>query len=98
TEADEFIALPDASKELAFLELWTAKEAYLKAIGTGLTQELRSVEVCRKGQRLRALDSPSGSETNWSLAYFQPNGDTIAALSWTPCDHEGPFYSSPSPQ
>lgn len=90
-EADEFAALPDPAKDLAFLEFWTAKEAYLKAIGTGLTQELSSVEICRKGQRLRASDSLSGPETAWSLAYFQPDRGAIAAISWTACEHEEPF-------
>ena len=40
----------------AFLELWTAKEAYLKAIGTGITRPLRDVP-----RRTRAAGPSPGS-------------------------------------
>lgn len=85
-EAEEFANVPDTSKDLAFLEFWTAKEAYLKAIGTGLAQALSSVEICREKQRLLALDGFADPEKAWSLAYFQPDHGAIAALSWIACD------------
>ena len=61
-----------ASEHLkAFLQRWTCKEAYLKAIGLGLTQSMQSVEVnlnpaqltvvpqtCKAGWHLRVLDVP----------------------------------------
>jgi 4'-phosphopantetheinyl transferase len=34
-EADALAALPEAERDAAFLRLWTAKEAYVKALGTG---------------------------------------------------------------
>lgn len=55
----------------AFLTYWTCKEAYLKAIGLGLSQPMTSVEVemdplrlvrvpdeCKEGWRLHLIDVP----------------------------------------
>jgi 4'-phosphopantetheinyl transferase len=45
TELREFAALADDALSLPFFTCWTRKEAYLKAIGTGLMSEPRSVTV-----------------------------------------------------
>lgn len=45
-ELDELAALPAEGQQVAFLRLWTRKEAYLKACGRGLAdQALAAVEV-----------------------------------------------------
>lgn len=57
----------------AFLQRWTCKEAYLKAIGLGLTQSMQTVEVqtdppkllkvpedCAEGWHLHLIDLPEG--------------------------------------
>jgi 4'-phosphopantetheinyl transferase len=38
-------AVPETDQLTAYLQLWTAKEAYLKAIGVGITTDLRGVVV-----------------------------------------------------
>lgn len=38
-------ALPDSRRDRAFLTGWTRKEAFLKALGLGITVDLRRVEV-----------------------------------------------------
>jgi len=38
-------ALPDAARHEAFLRLWTAKEAYLKALGLGVTREVSRIAI-----------------------------------------------------
>jgi 4'-phosphopantetheinyl transferase len=45
----------------AFLARWTAKEAYLKAIGAGITRPLREVPRHPEGWTVAALPSPPGT-------------------------------------
>jgi 4'-phosphopantetheinyl transferase len=68
--------LPPADREIAFFQTWTIKEAYLKAIGTGLHTPLSEVEVSidqdppiilqapnRKNWQLRPIPTESPSQT-----------------------------------
>ncbi|MFK8184632.1 MAG: 4'-phosphopantetheinyl transferase superfamily protein [Phormidesmis sp.] len=70
-ELSEIQQQPASEQLQAFLQRWTCKEAYLKAIGLGLTQSMQSVEVqlnpseltvvpqtCPAGWRLQILDVP----------------------------------------
>ncbi len=63
-EAAELRSLPEESRIRRFFELWTQKEAYAKALGTGVALPLR---------RLRA---PAG----WSLHDLQLGPDFAGAL------------------
>ena len=49
----------------AFLQTWTCKEAYLKAIGLGLTQSMRTVEVQLTPPRL--IHVPHNCSDGWCL-------------------------------
>jgi 4'-phosphopantetheinyl transferase len=49
----------------AFLQRWTCKEAYLKAIGKGLSQSMKTVEVDLTEPRL--LSVPDECEEGWHL-------------------------------
>ena len=44
-EFENFCALPESERTLAFFRSWTRKEAYLKALGTGLSHSLKSVPL-----------------------------------------------------
>lgn len=44
-ELESFSALPADGQEAAFLRAWTRKEALLKAVGSGLSVDPRSIEV-----------------------------------------------------
>lgn len=57
--------LPAIDQEAAFFRTWTVKEAYLKAIGTGLHTPLSEVEVSIDQDPSIILQAP-GSE-NWQL-------------------------------
>lgn len=61
-----------------FLRYWTCKEAYLKAIGVGLTQSMQSVEVelCP----LRFIGVPTDCEGGWSLHSVEVPEGYVAAL------------------
>ncbi len=58
---------PEAEQLTRFLGAWTAKEAYLKAIGTGITVRLSEVP-----------DEPAG----WSVQPFAVAAGYVGALAW----------------
>ncbi len=69
-EWQEWQELPAAEQETAFFQVWTIKEAYLKAIGTGLSRSLSTVPVqlsppwqlrqTREDWQIEILDLPTG--------------------------------------
>jgi 4'-phosphopantetheinyl transferase len=76
------IALPSEARSDAFLELWTAKEAVLKALGRGIAFGLDRLHVLRKEGRLelRWLDDDIASA--WQLQGLDAGEDYRAALAW----------------
>lgn len=73
-------ALPAAERSTAFLELWTAKEAVLKATGRGIAFGLHRLQVTREPPRLTWLD---GDDANaWQLQRLQMGDAYVAALAW----------------
>jgi 4'-phosphopantetheinyl transferase len=73
----------------AFLRLWCAKEAVLKAHGHGLSfglEKLRFVEQ-EGGLALRECDAALGPPTAWSLHEFAPAPGYVAALAWRRLPH-----------
>lgn len=82
-EAAALAALPDEDRTLAFLEMWTAKEALVKALGRGIAFGLDRFSVGRTsdGQlRLHYLHDDDVRE--WQLHRLAPSADLVAALAW----------------
>jgi 4'-phosphopantetheinyl transferase len=83
-EVDALRARPAADRNEGFFSCWTAKEAYIKGRGEGLSMPLDGFAVSlepREGPvELRALDRtrPAG---NWSIHRFRPEPGYIAALA-----------------
>lgn len=66
-----------------FFHWWTLKEAYLKAMGTGLTYPLNRLRISLDPAgppRLLEIDSPLTSP-QWSLRLLSPTGNSVAALA-----------------
>jgi 4'-phosphopantetheinyl transferase len=68
-ERSQIASIPREQSERAFFACWTRKEAYLKAVGNGLSTRLDS--FCM-------MVSPTES-----AGLLQINGDTHAAQAWT---------------
>jgi len=77
-EAEALERLPDAERQLAFLRLWTCKEALLKAEGSGLAGGLhRAVfDLDEHGE----IGAPR--DRSWQIVPFQPTAGFYGALAW----------------
>lgn len=84
-EADTLASLDAQTCKRAFISLWCAKEAVLKAAGEGLSFGLaRLVFGCDAGcdwQMVRA-DPELGAVAVWQLAAFRAAPDYRGALAW----------------
>jgi 4'-phosphopantetheinyl transferase len=87
SEAADFHALPDARRMNAFFNLWTRKEACLKATGDGLSGQLQEMRVSfLPGEPARVLSTPLDTPHPagaWTLHELKPAPGYIAALAMT---------------
>lgn len=79
-------AQPPAARELAFVRLWCAKEAVLKAHGRGIAFGLHRFVIGERDGRLALLAAAPelGAVADWTLHEFAPSPDYRAALAWRP--------------
>lgn len=83
-ELDVLDALADSSKTQAFFNCWTRKEAFVKAIGDGLSYALDVFDVTlRPGEeaRLLELDGSPARAAAWSLFDVSPMGGWVGAVA-----------------
>lgn len=85
-ETARLLALPADARPLAFVRLWCAKEAVLKAHGQGISFGLEKLVFDeREGElRLIACDSALGAPEDWRLHEWEPQAGYRAALAWRP--------------
>jgi 4'-phosphopantetheinyl transferase len=83
-ESHELLALPRAVQPLAFFNGWTRKEAYIKAIGDGLSCPLDAFSVTlRPGDpvRMRSIGGDAAEASRWALRAFVPAEGYVAAVA-----------------
>lgn len=72
------------ARRYAFLRVWTLKEAFIKAIGTGLTMPLGDFafeQIDSKRPRVRMLNPSLETGEHWQFIAFHPANDYIGALA-----------------
>lgn len=83
-EQREFDALPQAERCRAFFKGWTRKEAFIKAIGDGLSYPLDSFDVSLAPQgpaRLLAIGGSNRQAAEWTMDALEPAPDVQAAVA-----------------
>jgi 4'-phosphopantetheinyl transferase len=81
-EVAALASLDGAEREYRFLQLWTGKEAVLKALGRGVAFGLHRLCLSAKphAQDLLWLDGDDAAE--WQLRRLDIDADYVAALAW----------------
>jgi 4'-phosphopantetheinyl transferase len=81
-------ALAEGERRDRFFDLWTLKEAVVKALGLELPPALASValEISDRptGRDIRVAQSPGGADTAWQLALFMPTAGFRIAVAAAP--------------
>ena len=81
-------ALPGAERSRGFLRLWTLKEAFIKATGKGLTDDLASFWFVPSPPRIHFLSYLGEDESAWGFEQRLIDGSFVAAVGLR---HASPF-------
>ncbi len=79
SEQQQVEAESAATRSRAFLQRWTCKEAYLKAIGLGLTQSMQTLEVQIEPPKF--LRVPEDCSAGWRLHLIEVPETYVGALA-----------------
>jgi 4'-phosphopantetheinyl transferase len=77
----------EAVRRTTFLKIWTLKEAFIKAIGTGLQTPLSDFafgSLDSDTPTIEMLDPSLGQESQWQFFSFEPRPGFIAAIAVSP--------------
>jgi 4'-phosphopantetheinyl transferase len=78
-----FAALDEAERDEAFFHCWTRKEAYIKAVGEGLSMPLDRFDVAfapGESARLLATRGDPAEAERWTMAAVEPGAGYVGAL------------------
>jgi phosphopantetheinyl transferase len=74
-ECKALLALPEPARPLAFARLWAAKEAYVKALGTGFARAPESFSVTLAAQGGFRVSDPERPPPSSGSSRIIKNGD-----------------------
>jgi len=80
-EREALLALSEPARPLAFAQLWAAKEAYVKALGTGFARAPESFTVTLSAQRMFSVSDPERTDVSLGISRIIKNGgqESLAA-------------------
>lgn len=76
-------SLPPEQRTIAFFNCWTRKEAYIKALGEGLSHPLHSFTVSLalgEPASLLSIENNPHESSRWSMVELAPGGGHVASL------------------
>jgi 4'-phosphopantetheinyl transferase len=85
TETAALRVLPLDRRSLAFLACWTRKEAFIKALGLGLSCPLDAFDVTIDPDapaRITRIEARIGRVASWTMQAFTPSPCYIAAVAY----------------
>ena len=85
TESLELAGVPEADRTRAFFSCWTRKEAYIKAVGDGLSIPLDSFAVTLRpdeGARLIHLENDTRAAAAWTIQNLELDPEYTAAVAY----------------
>ncbi len=80
-----------AARKHAFLRVWTLKESFIKAIGTGLQTPLADfafMDIDSDSPTIKMLSPKLDSDRAWKFYSIQPRAGFISAIAVATDDHE----------
>lgn len=83
-ERDVLRAVPGPLKDLAFFNCWTRKEAYIKAVGDGLSMALDRFDVTLAPgdpARMLRLDGDPERGAQWYMEHLEPKDGYVGAVA-----------------
>ena len=95
-EVAELMNLAESDRYEGFFNCWTRKEAYIKAVGEGLSVPLNSFQVTLRpgaAPRMVGLNGSATAAERWTLHAFTPAPDYAGAIAY--CDHPRPLNVQP---
>jgi 4'-phosphopantetheinyl transferase len=95
-EIADLMSLPDPERPRAFFSCWTRKEAYIKAVGDGLSVPLDSFRVTLlpgAPARMTHLNGSEESAVAWTLHDVSPTPEHAGALAYR--DHPRTLVVNP---
>ncbi len=97
-EYADYLTMPPDRKPICFFNCWTRKEAFIKAVGEGLSYPLRAFAVTLlPGQpvRFRQIKGDTAAAAEWTLQSFQPAAGYVGALALKGTNWQVSLYAAP---
>lgn len=97
TETAWLETLTDERRLAGFLDLWTHKEAVLKAHGGGLSYGLHRVSFMSRDDTMRpqAFDGDIGPASSWCVRRLDIGDGTVAAVAWRGAERNVRVFTYP---